>query len=194
MRVSGLILAGGAGARMGAAKAFVPFLGEPLLARAVRTLRPAVDDLVVACGRIARAEPWLALVGDARLVPDMGDGPMAGLRAGAAVATGDWLVVAPVDAPLVTAQLARELVAAAQGWEGAVPVLDEREQPLLACYHRETLARAAARVHLPRELPRAMRVTRVPAASLGGYLLRDADTPEELAELERKAQAARGSS
>lgn len=175
---------------MGGPKAFAPFGGRPLVARVLDAMRPLTDERVVACGRIVAAAPWLDVVGfDARLVPDPGDGPMAGLRAGAAVAQGEWLLVAPCDTPLVTPALFEALLQEARGRDGCVPVVDGREQPLVACYRREALARAAALVRLPRELPRALDIALLDEALLasvphGRDAVRDADTPGELARLE----------
>ena len=195
--VAGIVLAGGEGKRMGQPKAFVPFLGEPLLSRAARTMRDVAAKVVVATGPLRDARPWQDAAGeDARLVPDMGGGPMAGLRAGAAATNREWLLVMPVDMPLVTRDLLEILLLAADGHDGAIAVDDAREQPLLACYHGQRLMRAAATVHLPRELPSALHLARVDAAAIAGVpygadALRDADTPEALAELEKIAGAAR---
>lgn len=192
--LSALILAGGEGRRMGRPKAFAPFLGEPLLARALRTARAVASEVVLSCGPLADARPWLDLAPDARLVPDLGGGPMSGLRAGAAAATAEWLLVMPVDMPLATPALLEALAQAARGRDAAMPRHEGIDQPLLACYRRAPLMRAAAQARLPRDLAKHLNVARLDGALVaslphGENALRDADTPDALAALEAVAQS-----
>jgi CTP:molybdopterin cytidylyltransferase MocA len=125
VRVAGLLLAAGAGRRMGGPKALVELDGEPLLTRALHTLRDAgLDPRVVVLGAqaerarpvAARADPEAAVV----VAPDWADGMGASLRAGlAALPAVDAVLVLLVDTPGIgAAALAR--VAAAASREGIV--------------------------------------------------------------------------
>jgi CTP:molybdopterin cytidylyltransferase MocA len=136
VRVAGLLLAAGAGRRMGGPKALVELDGEPLVARGLRALRDGgLDPRVVVLG--AHADEARAAVGTADpaatvvVADDWADGMGASLRAGLAAlgvggtgagATGptvDAVLVLLVDTPGIGPEaLAR--VAAAATREGLV--------------------------------------------------------------------------
>ena len=125
MRVAGLLLAAGAGRRMGGPKALVELDGEPLVARGLRALRDAgLDPRVVVLGAhaeqaraaVVAADPAAAVV----VAQDWADGMGASLRAGLArLADVDAVLVLLVDTPGIgPAALAR--VAAAATRDGLV--------------------------------------------------------------------------
>ncbi|MGZ4450670.1 MAG: nucleotidyltransferase family protein [Nocardioides sp.] len=116
MRLPGILLAAGAGTRMGTPKALVHDEdGEPWLVRGVRSLREGgCDPVVVVLGAAAEeARPLLDGVGaTVVLAPDWAEGMSASLRAGlASVADGDAeaAVVTLVDLPDVDAQVVRRV-------------------------------------------------------------------------------------
>jgi molybdenum cofactor cytidylyltransferase/nicotine blue oxidoreductase len=120
--VDGLLLAAGAGSRMGTPKALVRDAdGEPWLVRAVRVL---VDGgcprVVVVLGAGAdEALPLLEGTGATAVVAaDWADGMSASLRAGLAAAEGtdaDAVLVSLVDLPDVGAEVVRRLLDPAPG-------------------------------------------------------------------------------
>lgn len=177
MRASGLVLAGGMGTRMGRPKAFVDFRGAPLVRWPLRALAPLCEEVLVAAGSLQLDVPG------ARSVADEGGGPLSGLRAGAREAKGEWLLVAPCDAPLVTTALYRALLDLARGRDGAMVRLENRDQPLVACYRLDALRPALASAFAPRDLPRLMGLALLEDPRLAP-LARDADTPDELRALE----------
>lgn len=96
-----LLLAGGRGQRMGGLdKGLVDFHGLPLIAHLHRLTRPLTDDLIISCNR---NQQRYADYGDQLVSDDSAEfhGPLAGIRAGLAVAKHAWLLVLPCDAPLV---------------------------------------------------------------------------------------------
>lgn len=100
-----LLLAGGRGARLGGQdKGLVEWQGQPMIAWLHQAVRPLTDDLIISCNRNHAAyRPYAdRLVSDHE--PDY-PGPLAGIRAGLAVARHPWLVVLPCDAPLVDGAL-----------------------------------------------------------------------------------------
>lgn len=121
MTVAGLLLAAGAGRRMGGPKALVEVAGEPLLRRAVRMLREGgCDEVVVVVGAEADRVRPLALAEGCRVVcaPRWQEGMGASLRAGLADLAGsrhDACVVALVDQPLLGPASVRRLLEAAAG-------------------------------------------------------------------------------
>jgi molybdenum cofactor guanylyltransferase len=118
MRIFGLILAGGAGRRMGGAdKALVPFGAGTLLSNAVERFEPQVEMLALSAnGDPARFDAY-----DLPVLPDTGGGgagPMAGLLAGltwAGAAGATHLATMAVDTPFIPGDLVARLMLAGDG-------------------------------------------------------------------------------
>ncbi len=108
-----LLLAGGRGQRMGGQdKGLVHWRNQPLIAHLHTLTRPLTDDLIISCNRNhASYAPYA----DRLVSDDNADfcGPLAGIRAGLAVAKHDWLLVLPCDAPLIDLALIEAMRAAA---------------------------------------------------------------------------------
>jgi len=108
-RTTGLILAGGRSTRMGGHdKAFVTLAGMPLIAYAVRRLRPQTDAIVIN----SNSDP--ALFSEYG-VPVIGDrltgyqGPLAGIHAGLVHTPEANVVSVAVDIPLLPGDLVARL-------------------------------------------------------------------------------------
>lgn len=98
-RVSGLLLAAGAGRRLGAPKAQVVVNGERLLERGLAVLRSSGCCELVAVLRAAEQLPGVTTV----VNPDPDRGMGSSLQIGLAACTGDIAVVLLVDTPGVSA-------------------------------------------------------------------------------------------
>ena len=109
-----LLLAGGRGQRMGGQdKGLIMWRGQPLIAHVQRVARPLTDDLIISCNRNRELYADYADV----LVSDGNEdfaGPLAGIRAGLAVARHSHLLVLPCDAPRVDSDLLCALLNAAR--------------------------------------------------------------------------------
>jgi len=107
--ITGLILAGGRGSRMGGVdKGLQPFQGVPLVQHAVTRLAPQVAVVIVNANRnqeIYRAM-GLAVYGDE--VPDFA-GPLAGMLAGLDHCKTPFLVTVPCDTPFFPYDLVARL-------------------------------------------------------------------------------------
>ena len=105
---TGVLLVGGASARFGSPKALARLGGVTLAERAWRVLGEACDE------RIAVGKATDALGLPFPVLDDAIDvrAPIAGVVAGLRAAAHDVVVVLPVDAPCVTAELLRALAAA----------------------------------------------------------------------------------
>ncbi len=142
--VFGVILAGGAGSRLGGAdKAALQVGGISFLARARAALKPAVRIAVAGGARVeAAAADGLPVLAD----PIANAGPLAGLAAGLAWAEAggaDWLISAPVDAPFLAANAYERLLAAVGDDIDIVIAAADGRSHWLAAAWRPSLAMAA---------------------------------------------------
>ena len=101
--MTGVLLVGGASSRFGSPKALARFRGETLAARGWRILGD-VSPLRLAVGKGDLDLPF-----DVVVEPPEPQAPITGVVAGLRAAGTDVVVVLPVDCPLVTPQLLREL-------------------------------------------------------------------------------------
>ncbi|HEY2337647.1 MAG TPA: molybdenum cofactor guanylyltransferase MobA, partial [Burkholderiales bacterium] len=108
-KVSGIVLAGGKGSRMGGVdKGLQALRGKPMVAWAIARLKPQVDEIVINANQ--NLEVYGAL--GYRVVPDeIGGfaGPLAGLHAGLAAATHPLAATVPCDSPFLPADLVSRL-------------------------------------------------------------------------------------
>ena len=195
MKVAGLVLAAGAGSRLGRPKALVEYDGELLVERAARTMSTAgCEPVVVVLGCSAGEVAQRANLGHSVVVVNddwasgMGSSLRTGLRALAEHAA-DAVVVGLVDQPLVTSGVVRRLIEARGGRAAVVasyggsnrnPVLLERAIWDDACDSAvgDMGARAWLRAH-PDE------VLAVACDDLGSDI--DIDTPDDLLRLAEDA-------
>jgi molybdenum cofactor guanylyltransferase len=105
--VHGFVLAGGKSSRMGRDKALLEFRGRPMIAIAVETLLSVCADVSIAGNRDDLAG-WAPVVHESRV----GEGPAAGIEAALTAASQDWVLMMPVDLPMMSAELLRRWTAA----------------------------------------------------------------------------------
>lgn len=132
--ITGLILAGGRGSRMGHVdKGLQTFHGKPLAAHALERLFPQVDRIAINANRHENDYAALGAGFDATVWPDLladFPGPLAGLHSGLTHCTTAYLVAVPCDSPLLPADLVARL---AEGLEqddadAAIAVTGANEQ------------------------------------------------------------------
>lgn len=107
--ITGLILAGGKGTRMGSLdKGLQPFLGKPLFLHAVERLKPQVASVFISANRNEKqyAQSGLAVLPD---MPPAFAGPLAGFATGLAHCSTSYLLAVPCDSPFFPDNLAFEL-------------------------------------------------------------------------------------
>ena len=149
--ITGLVLAGGQGRRMGGLeKGLQGFQGRPLVAHALARLAPQVGPLLISANRhLAEYAQFGTTV-----LPDASDafqGPLAGLLQGLRAARTPWLLCVPCDVPQLPADLGARLADALLHQGGSVAIAVDaqgRSQPLFALIHtelRDTLEAALAR-------------------------------------------------
>lgn len=140
-QITGLILAGGAGMRMGGAdKGLIDYQGRPLVAHVIERLAPQVDGLLISANRNLEiyAQFGHPLISDEH--PDY-RGPLAGLAAGLAACPTEWLICVPCDCPALPLDLVSRLWAAAQDRSATLAVASTagRMQPTFQLCQRSLL-------------------------------------------------------
>jgi len=144
--ITGVILAGGQGRRMGGFdKGWLEFDGQPLVAHVVARLSPQVASIVISANQ--NLERYAGL--NCPVVPDVVSGyagPLAGLHAAMQRITTGLAVTAPCDSPLLPMDLVdrlhRGLVAA--NADVAVARTGGRRQPVFSLVRRATLPQLSA--------------------------------------------------
>ncbi len=128
IEVTGIVLAGGQGSRMGGVdKGLQLFRGKPMAAHVVERLAPQVDELLINANRNPEA---YAQFGH-RVIADEIEGfagPLAGFERGLAHAKGDLVVTVPCDSPFLPADLVARLREALEGEQAELAVAKTGEQ------------------------------------------------------------------
>ena len=128
--ITGLILAGGRGQRLGGVdKGLQPWRGLPLVDHALARLAPQVRELMISANRNALAYASRG----ARVLADASDdfpGPLAGILAGLRASSTPWLAVVPCDSPQLPADLVERLAQGLGDAPGAVVRRGERLEPV----------------------------------------------------------------
>lgn len=130
--VTGLVLAGGRGERLGGRdKGLVEVAGRRLVEWVAARLAPQVSGLFISANRHLGEYAGL---GHPVLPDEAGDhrGPLAGMAAGLLRCPTRWLAVVPCDSPFLPLDLVARLHAAATRGDGELAVVrtDERLQPV----------------------------------------------------------------
>ncbi|MGW6931744.1 molybdenum cofactor guanylyltransferase [Lentzea sp. NPDC054927] len=170
MTYAAIILTGGRGERLGGVdKAALSYREATLLDHVLSVVDDAAEIVVVGPEKDLPGVTW------AREDPP-GGGPLAGLAAGLAKITEDWVAVLAVDQPGLTRDTIARLRAA-----GANAVLkDDRTQWLIGVWNAADLREALPED--PRDLPlrkTLQRLDPVEVSALPGEA-RDVDTPADL--------------
>ena len=128
--ITGLILAGGRGQRLGGVdKGLQPWRGRPLVDHALARLAPQVTTVMISANR----NPDAYASRGARVLADASDdfpGPLAGILAGLRAAATPWLAVVPCDSPSLPLDLVERLASGVGNRRGAVVQRNERLEPV----------------------------------------------------------------
>jgi molybdopterin-guanine dinucleotide biosynthesis protein A len=128
IEVTGVILAGGQGSRMGGVdKGLQVFRGKPMVQHVVERFAPQVGELLINANRNAQAYERFGH----RVIADEIEGfagPLAGFERGLAHAQGEFVATVPCDSPFVPHDLVERLKAALQKHEADLAVAKTGEQ------------------------------------------------------------------
>lgn len=140
-RITGLILAGGRGTRMGSVdKGLQPFRDRPMVAHVIERLAPQVDELLINANQNLDT---YAGFGHRVIADEIAGfaGPLAGFERGLTHATHDLIVTAPCDSPFLPADLVARLLAqlTAQNAQLAVAKTGDQAHPVFCLMKKDVL-------------------------------------------------------
>ena len=138
--ITGVVLAGGLGRRMGGVdKGLQELHGRPLVSHVIERLTPQVDELLINANR--NGERYAAF--GYRVIPDQIPdfaGPLAGLHAALSAANHPLVATAPCDSPFLPADLISRLLEALTATDADLAVARTFDQPHpVFCLCRRTM-------------------------------------------------------
>ncbi|MDZ4315835.1 MAG: molybdenum cofactor guanylyltransferase MobA [Azonexus sp.] len=140
-QITGIVLAGGLGRRMGGTdKGLQELRGQPMVHWVIERLAPQVDELLINANQ--NGERYAAF--GHRVVPDQIPdfaGPLAGLHAALSAATHPLVATAPCDSPFLPADLISRLFSAltAANADLAVAKTFDQAHPVFCLCRRSVL-------------------------------------------------------
>ena len=127
--ITGIVLAGGQGRRMGGVdKGWVELAGQPLIAHVLNRFLPQVGDVLINANQNLERYATFGVP----VVPDTVGGfagPLAGLHAGMTRATRPYVVTVPCDSPFLPSDLVARLAAGLEAHGGQLAVAKTFDQP-----------------------------------------------------------------
>ena len=148
--ITGLVLAGGRGSRMGGVdKGLQPYRGVPLALHAMKRLAPQVGPIAINANRHLDAYATFGVPVWPDAPPDFA-GPLAGVMAGLAHCDTPYLVTVPCDSPAFPSDLVARLAGALEDDRAdiamAATIEDGRTRPQpVFCLMKATLGESLAR-------------------------------------------------
>jgi molybdopterin-guanine dinucleotide biosynthesis protein A len=128
-RVSGIVLAGGQGSRMGGVdKGLQAFRGKPMVAHVIERLAPQVDELLINANRNPDDYARFGHRVIADEIPGFA-GPLAGFERGLAHASGELVATVPCDSPFLPADLIARLRTRLESADAELAVARTGDQP-----------------------------------------------------------------
>ncbi len=126
-------------------KCTVQFHGKPLLFWSYNVLADLVEEVLLSISTDRDDGPLREFVGDeVRFVRDKrsGLGPLFGMSLAFKEAKGEYVAVAPCDAPFIKPELYLKLFQLAEDADGAVSEINGYWEPLHAVYNRKAMTEA----------------------------------------------------
>jgi molybdenum cofactor guanylyltransferase len=139
--VSGIVLAGGQGSRMGGVdKGLQPFRGKPMVAHVIERLAPQVDELLINANRNPDDYARFGHRVIADEIPGFA-GPLAGFERGLAHAMGELVVTVPCDSPFLPTDLVARLLSELEsaGAQLTFARTGDQAHPVFCLMRREVL-------------------------------------------------------
>ncbi len=188
--VTGAVLAGGRSIRFGKNKALEMLDGKRFIERAVESLRPFCDPVMVVVNEIS---PYMDL--GFTLVQDVmpRQGPLGGIYTALMFSIDEWVFVKATDMPFCVSGLGSFMVGQREGYDIVVPRVGEYYEPLFALYNRRCAPHISRQLAKPGERKiteffkharvRSIREEEWRKVDPDGLSFKNVNTPEDLANL-----------
>ena len=142
MQITGIVLAGGRGTRMGGIdKGLADFLGKPMVAHVIERLQPQVSEILINANR--EIDHYQAF-GLPVIQDEIGGfaGPLAGLHAGMKAAGSSFVLTVPCDSPLLPVDLTSRMMEALVADKATIAIAKTGTQlhPVFSLIHVSALA------------------------------------------------------
>jgi molybdopterin-guanine dinucleotide biosynthesis protein A len=136
MQITGIILSGGKSTRMGTDKALIQIDGKTLLDKAIETCRQVCHSILISSNHPRHEKSGC------KTIPDKIEncGPIGGICSCLKQSQTDWNFVISVDAAFVEAEFASFITSEIDDVEAIVPCHNAGKEPLVALYHKSSLA------------------------------------------------------
>lgn len=141
-KITGVILAGGRGTRMGGVdKGLVLLQQQPLVQHVINRLAPQVDEIIINANRGIAQYQTLGLTVLQDDLPDFA-GPLAGVHLGLTHSKYDYVLTVPCDSPRLPVDLAQRLMQALieNSADAAVARRDGNTHPVFCLCKKTVLA------------------------------------------------------
>ena len=134
-KVTGIILAGGKGLRLGREKALEKIGQQRLIDRVIESLKEVCQDILVVTSQVQFKKIESANV-DAKIVVDLypGKSAIGGIYTGLLNTTTFYNLVVACDMPFLNSSLLRYMIDNAPGFDAVVPQVNDNVEPLHAVY------------------------------------------------------------
>ncbi|GAE25708.1 molybdopterin-guanine dinucleotide biosynthesis protein MobA [Halalkalibacter wakoensis JCM 9140] len=143
MNIAGVVLAGGQSSRYGQPKMFEQHKGKAFYEHSVHALRASgVDSCYIVTNQLL-ADRFDRKMATVLIENQPHNGPLYALTfAMESIPNVDWYIVLAADLPFIEKAIIDQLtdeITKSSGHAAIIPITGEKEQPLLACYHRDCL-------------------------------------------------------
>jgi molybdopterin-guanine dinucleotide biosynthesis protein A len=142
IEVTGVVLAGGQGSRMGGIdKGLQVFRGRPFVGHVIERIAPQVDELLINANRNPEAYARFGYPVVADEIEGFA-GPLAGFERGLAHAKGELVVTVPCDSPFLPSDLVKRMreALAARNADLAVAKTGDQAHPVFSLMRRSVHA------------------------------------------------------
>lgn len=147
LQKSAVILAGGFSRRFGKDKGLVPLKNKPLVRHVIDNVTSVVDEILVVVSSEKQKKDFEPIIGrNAKLIIDTDESqsPLIGTITGFEVASGNYTLLMPCDAPLVSTKIVQFLFDITSTYNAVIPRWPSRYvEPLQAVYHTKSALEAA---------------------------------------------------
>jgi molybdenum cofactor guanylyltransferase len=147
LQKTAVILAGGFSRRFGSDKGLVLLMGKPLVRHVIDKASPAVDEVLVVVSSEEQKKNFESIVGnEVKVIIDKDDSqtPLVGAITGFENSKGEYSLLLPCDAPLISTPIVQFLLDMCTNRHAAIPRWPNGYiEPLQAVYHTKSALTAA---------------------------------------------------